>query len=94
MLKYLKRREACEPRSLTIQIDGIGEASALVYIYSGSNVIHETLTPAQLANMGVGAKGKDGLCVNYIKGIAEKLAAMGIHDPSVIDLWRAVQAIK
>jgi cation transport protein ChaC len=94
MLTYLQRREACEPRELPVEIEGVGPAAALVYIYSGANLIAERLTPAQLADMGVGAKGSDGLCVNYVKGIAEKLAALGIDDPAVADLWRAVQAIK
>ena len=44
--------------------------------------------------MGAGAKGSDGLCVNYVKGIAEKPAALGIDDPAVVDLWRAVQKIR
>jgi cation transport protein ChaC len=94
MLLYLRRREACEPRELAVEIDGIGAAPALVYLYRGANLITAPLTAAQLADMGVGAKGSDGLCVNYIKGIAEKLAALGINDPAVADLWRAVLAIK
>ena len=94
ILAYLQRREACEPRELSIEIEGIGEVLALVYIYQGANLITERLTAEQLADMGAGAKGSDGLCVNYIKGVAEKLAGLGINDPAVVDLWRAVQAIK
>jgi cation transport protein ChaC len=94
MLLYLRRREACDPRELPIEIEGIGAALALVYIYSGANLITERLTAEQLADMGAGAKGSDGLCVNYVKGVAEKLAALGIDDSAVADLWRAVQAIK
>ena len=94
MLLYLRRREACEPRELAIRIDGIGATGALVYIYDGANLIRDRLTLGQLAEMGVGAQGKDGLCVNYVKGIAEKFAENGINDPAVVELWRAVQAIK
>src|SRR5437667_4279335 len=74
ILFYLQRREACEPRELPIEIEGIGEVLALVYIYQGANLITERLTAEQLADMGAGAKGSDGLCVNYIRGVAEKLA--------------------
>jgi cation transport protein ChaC len=94
MLAYLQRREGCEPSELPIEIEGIGAAAALVYIYLGPNLIAERLTAEQLADMGVGAKGTDGLCVNYVKGVAEKLAGLGIDDPAVADVWRAVQAIK
>ena len=94
MLAYLQRREGCEPSELSIEIAGIGAAAALAYIYRGPNLIAERLTAEQLADMGAGAKGSDGLCVNYVKGVAEKLAALGIDDPAVADLWRAVQAIK
>ena len=94
ILLYLRRREGCEPHELPIQIDGLGETNALVYIYAGGNLITENLTPEQLAEMAVGAKGRDGLCLNYIKGIAEELAARGIDDPAVVDLWRAAQGIK
>jgi glutathione-specific gamma-glutamylcyclotransferase len=94
MLRCLRRREACEPTELPIQIEGIGEAPALVYTYSGPNLIRDGSTPEQLAAMALGAKGNDGLCVNYIKGIAEKLEEIGIRDPAVTELWQAVRAIK
>jgi cation transport regulator ChaC len=93
MLLYLRRREACEPCDLPIEIEGIGQDSALVYMYTGPNRVSDTLTSEQLAEMTVRAKGQDGFCLNYIKGIAEELAAQGIEDPAVVDLWRAVRAI-
>ena len=94
MLLYLRRREACEPCELPIRIDGVGAARALVYLYRGANLIAEPLTPEQLAAMAAGASGTDGLCVNYIKAVAEKLAALGIDDPAVVELWRAVRGVR
>ncbi len=92
MLLWLRQREGCEPRELQIRIDDTSEVNALVYIYAGASLIKDRLTPEQLAVMSVKASGTDGLCVNYIKGIAEKLAALGVDDPAVADLWRAVTA--
>jgi cation transport protein ChaC len=92
MLLWLRQREACEPRELPIRIDDASEVNALVYIYAGPSLIKDQLAPEQLAAMCVKASGADGLCINYIKGIAEKLAALGIDDRAVADLWHAVKA--
>ena len=94
MLLYLRRREACEPQELPIRIKGVGATRALVYIHAGANLLREQLTAEQLADMAVVAtEGESGLCVNYIKTLAEKLAALGIDDPAVVELWRAVKVI-
>jgi cation transport protein ChaC len=94
MLLYLRRREGCEPQELPIEIEGVGKANALVYIYTGANLIPDEIVPEQLADMAVRAKGDDGLCLNYIKNISEALAARGINDPAVVQFWQAVQAAK
>jgi hypothetical protein len=40
--------------------------------------------------MVLAATGTDGTCLAYVNGIAEKLSALGINDPAVTELWRAV----
>jgi cation transport protein ChaC len=93
VLAYLIVREGCDPCELPLTIDGVGTAQALVYIHHPPTLIQGNLTPDELAKMAIVAKGSDGLCVNYIKGIAEKLSALGISDPAVVEMWRAVRAI-
>ena len=51
------------------------------------------LTTEQLdyVSMARLATGTDGKCADYVRGIADKLAELGIDDPAVREFWEAVQ---
>ena len=63
--------------------------SALIPLYNGHNVI-ERKTTEELAAMVLAASGTDGTCLSYVSGIADKLSALGINDPAVSAVWKAV----
>ncbi len=63
---------------------------AIVPLYEGRNII--TTGPIRdLAAMVTKAKGSDGPCTNYVKGIADELRCLNIDDPVVTELWNAVE---
>lgn len=64
----------------------------LVPLYNGKNVI-EGKTAKELAAMVLAASGTDGTCLSYVNGIADKLSALGIDDPSVTELWNEVNSV-
>jgi cation transport regulator ChaC len=67
MLKYLTKREACQPRSLAIRLQDGGDVAVFVYIYEGKNILDPTTPLAEMASMVVRAKGKSGACVDYVR---------------------------
>jgi len=88
LLAYLADREGktFQLREVTVQLDGHTGISALVPFYEGKNVIvGKTLEEA--ASMVAPASGTCGSCLAYIRGIAEKLSELGIHDPVVAEFW-------
>jgi len=91
ILSYLKEREgkAFPLHELLVRIDDQSEVSAFVPLYNGKHVI-EGKTVEEVAEMVLAATGTDGTCLAYVNGIAEKLSALGINDPAVTELWRAV----
>jgi cation transport protein ChaC len=91
MLKYLTKREACQPRSLAIRLPDGRDVSALVYIYEGKNILDPTTPLAQKASMVVRAKGKSGACADYVRQTLEGLSGIGLNDPEVTGLWEAVR---
>ena len=91
MLKYLTKREACQPRSLAIRLLDDHDVSAFVYMYEGKNILDATTPLAERASMVVTAKGKSGACVDYIRRTFEGLSSIGFDDPEVTSLWEAVK---
>jgi cation transport regulator ChaC len=91
MLKYLTKREACQPRSLAIRLPDGRDVPALVYIYEGKNILDPTTPLAEMASMVVTAKGTSGACVDYIRRTFEGLSSIRLDDPEVTDLWEAVR---
>lgn len=92
IIKYLEKREGrgFVLRRLEIELDTGEKVDAIVPIYEGNNLVRaEGLD--QLAEMALQASGQDGLCVNYVKRIRERLAALAIEDPAVDELWRALR---
>jgi glutathione-specific gamma-glutamylcyclotransferase len=91
MLNSLTKREACQPRSLAIQLLDGRDVPACVYIYEGKNILDPTTPLAEMASMVVTAKGKSGACVDYIRRTFEGLSSIGFDDPEVTGLWEAVR---
>jgi glutathione-specific gamma-glutamylcyclotransferase len=91
ILSYLEEREGKGflLHERLVRIDGQSEVSAFVPLYNGKNVI-EGKTVEEVAEMVLAASGTEGACFDYVNGIAEKLSALGIGDPAVTELWRAV----
>jgi cation transport regulator ChaC len=91
VVSYLEKREgnAFPLHEVVVRLEGQSEVSALVPLYNGKNVI-EGKTTKELATMALAASGTDGTCLSYVKGIAERLTALGINDPAVSDLWKAI----
>jgi cation transport protein ChaC len=73
----------------TIYLEDDTEVQAWVPLYNGKNSLQADVTQkAQLASRAIGTNGP---CKSYIKEIAEMLETLGINDPAVSELWRAVQ---
>src|ERR1700738_478702 len=89
MLNCLAKREACQPRSSAIRLTDGRDVPALVYIYEGKNILDPTTSLAEKASMVVRAKGKSGVCVDYVRQTFEGLSSIGLNDPEVTSLWEA-----
>ncbi len=91
VLSYLEEREgkAFRLHKLLVCLVDQSEVSALVPLYNGQNVIEGRATE-ELAAMVLAASGTDGTCLSYVNGIADKLSDLGINDPAVFTLWKAV----
>lgn len=91
ILSYLEKREGKEFPfyEMPVRINGQSEVLAFVPLYNGKNVI-EGKTVEEVAEMVLAASGTSGTCLAYVNGISEKLSALGISDPAVTELWKAV----
>jgi cation transport protein ChaC len=89
---YLVKREgkdfSLEP--INVRLDDGAEVPAQVALYGGKNVLAADTVQAK-AIMVTNAKGTVGSCRDYLKDIRELLAGLGIDDPTVSELWQAVQ---
>jgi cation transport protein ChaC len=90
MLEALGRREACGPREVRVCLED-RLSVALVYIYEGPRLIDEPMSLEQKSRMVLSARGKSGTCFDYVKNIHEGLQSIGLDDPPVTELWKAVQ---
>lgn len=89
--EYLTKREGKDfsLRKLPAQLDQGDEITAIVPIYEGNNLIPVSSVD-KIVQMTIRANGKDGACVDYVKGIAEELRRLGIDDPAVSELWHVL----
>lgn len=92
ILDYLKEREGkgFALREMPVRLESGDEVLAFVPVYDGPNVIDDK-TVAEVASMVTIAAGTEGSCIAYVTGIAEKRAELGIDDPAVSELLRAVK---
>lgn len=91
ILSYLEEREgkAFPLREMPVYFEDQSEVSAFVLIYSGKNIIVGKSVDA-IVSMVLAASGTDGTCLTYVKGIAERLTALGINDPVVTEIWEKI----
>lgn len=73
-----------------IVLAGGRRVGAFIPRYVGKNLIRDK-SLAERAGLVRAAAGTDGRCENYVQGIADKLAEMGIVDPAVQELSEAVR---
>jgi glutathione-specific gamma-glutamylcyclotransferase len=91
IMAYLIRREGKNftLNELPIVLKGGTAVTASVPLYEGPNVLPPTSAP-EIAAMALRAKGVSGSCAEYIKGVADHLAQLGIDDPAVASLCAAL----
>jgi cation transport protein ChaC len=90
---YLNHRETCEATEVAVQLPDGTEVAALTYIYDGPRLIDDDLPLTERAAMIITAEGAAGSSYDYIKGVRAHLAELGVTDPEVEALWRAVAAL-
>lgn len=91
ILLDLEKREACKPRALTVELEGGQEITAHVFIYEGRNLIDESMTVVDKADIVVKAKGLSGSDFDYVRKTYDDLKGVGIDDLAVTALWEAVK---
>jgi cation transport protein ChaC len=90
---YLCARETCAATEVPVQLPE-GTVAALTYIYNGPRLIEDRLSLETRAAMVVQAEGIAGSGYDYIRGVRNHLAELGVADPEVDALWEAVEALK
>lgn len=90
--KYLGKREGKDFsfEQLTIRLQDKTEVQASVPVYHGKNLVSPA-TAGERAVMVRNAAGTKSSCTDYVKEIAELLSTLGIDDPAVSELWKAVR---
>jgi cation transport protein ChaC len=91
---YLCARETCPATEVPLRLPDGTEVGALTYIYDGPRLIEAGLSLEARAAMILAAEGVAGSSYDYIKGVRAHLAELGVTDPEVEHLWRAVAALK
>lgn len=90
LLYALRKREACDPTMLQVQLADGRSVEALVYIYAGANLLDPATSVAEKAEMVYKARGTSGSAVDYVSANYEGLKAAGFEDQAVTELWEAV----
>lgn len=88
---YLVRREGRDfhLRQRRIDVAPGEQVDALVPIYEGTHRLDGSAD--DLARMVCCAAGSGGSCIDYVKGIATRLAQLQIHDAVVVEMLAAVE---
>ena len=89
---YLDEREGrgFPLRQHMIHLSSAEDVIALVPIYEGNNLVRSTSLD-DVADMVCRATGSGGRCIDYVSGIAAKLAELDIHESAVADLLAAIR---
>jgi glutathione-specific gamma-glutamylcyclotransferase len=91
IVAYLMQREGKDftLSKQPIVLEGGAAATALVPLYQGPNLI-PPISTSEIAAMVLRAKGVNGSCADYIKGVADHLWKLDIYDPAVAALCSAL----
>ena len=90
---YLCARETCAATEVSVALSET-TVGALTYIYDGPRLIEDGLTLEERATMILAAEGVAGSSYDYIKSVRAHLAELGVADPEIEALWKAVEALK
>lgn len=93
VIAYLVEREGknFRPHEVNATLRDGRSIVARVWIYEGKYVF-PTNEPETLLHAVRHATGSRGTCYNYVEKICAQLAKVGIDDPAVTQLWRAVSS--
>ena len=89
---YLNKREGknFELEKVQIQLHDGGVVSSRAPMYRGVNLIGGK-SLSERAEMARQARGTRGRCIDYVDGIYDDLAKLGIDDASVAEFWGLVK---
>lgn len=90
---YLSERETCTATEIAVHLPG-ETIAAQTYIYEGPRLVEADLPLRARAAMILLAEGVAGSSYEYIRNVRDHLAELGVADPAVDALWRAVVALK
>ena len=90
---YLSERETCAATEIAVALPG-ETITAHTYIYEGPRLVEDDLSLHQRATMILLAEGFAGSSYDYIRNVRDHLEGLGVGDPAVDELWRAVIAMK
>jgi len=87
VLARLQKREGKSflPTQLSVRLDDGMQVEAYARLYNGKNLRSDLKLDDQV-RMVRAARGTSGSGIDYVKGIAESLEALGIDDPAVRSL--------
>ena len=91
VIEALRRREGkgFEIRKIIVRLANGPEVEAFAPFYGGNDVL-DGVSKDELVRMIRAARGTAGAGIDYVRGIAVKLDALGIKDDAVNDLWSAL----
>ncbi len=92
LLSYLRKREGkgFSLDELEIKLDSGRLLKAIVPIYVGQNLLDDSKSLEEIAEMIKRAKGISGYCLDYVKGIVKKLDELKIEDQYVSEIWQLI----
>src|SRR5258708_3380965 len=91
ILLDLEKRDACKPRTFSVEVEGGRAVTGQVFIYEGRNLIDDSIPLADKARMVVKAAGMRGSDFDYVRDTYEGLKGVGVDDSAVTALWEAVK---
>jgi len=90
---YLSERETCDATDIGIHLPDAA-ITARTYIYDGPRLLEDELSLHARATMILMAEGIAGSSYDYIRNVRDHLEELGVSDPAVDELWRAVVDVR
>lgn len=91
VIAYLSKREGqsfCR-RQVNLTLDASQAVQGYCFFYEGNNLIQAT-NVEEVAAMVLGAHGRDGSALDYLRNTRDAIDRMGFRDEAVEKLWAAV----